>query len=73
VEEWRDQEARGNQARPDEPVIGETRIGGETVPVRRFLSYTPSRETSGDIESMALYAGQGVGLVREVQPAGDIV
>jgi NAD(P)H-dependent flavin oxidoreductase YrpB (nitropropane dioxygenase family) len=73
VEEWRDQEARGNEARPDEPVIGETRIGGETVPVRRFMSYTPSRETSGDIESMALYAGQGVGLVREVKPAGEIV
>jgi NAD(P)H-dependent flavin oxidoreductase YrpB (nitropropane dioxygenase family) len=73
VEEWLDQEARGNEARPDEPVIGETRIGGETVAVRRFMSYTPSRETSGDIASMALYAGQGVGLVREVKPAGEIV
>ena len=73
VEEWLDQEARGNEARPDEPVIGETRVGGETVPVRRFMSYTPSRETSGDIESMALYAGQGVGLVREVKPAREIV
>lgn len=73
VEEWLGQEARGNEARPDEPVIGETRIGGETVAVRRFMSYTPSRDTSGHIASMALYAGQGVGLVREVKPAGDIV
>jgi NAD(P)H-dependent flavin oxidoreductase YrpB (nitropropane dioxygenase family) len=73
VEEWLGQEERGNEGRPDEPVIGETRVGRETVPVRRFMSYTPSRETRGDIASMALYAGQGVGLVREVKPAGDIV
>ena len=73
VDKWRNEEARGNEGRPDEPVIGETRIGGGTVPVRRFMSYTPSRGTTGDIESMALYAGQGVGLVREVKPAGEIV
>lgn len=73
VEDWLDREARGNEARPDEPVIGQTRVGGETVSIRRFMSYTPSRETTGDIESMPLYAGQGVGLVREVKTAEEIV
>jgi NAD(P)H-dependent flavin oxidoreductase YrpB (nitropropane dioxygenase family) len=73
VEEWLSQEARGNEGRPDEPVVGATTVGGETVQVRRFMGFTPHRETSGDIESMALYAGQGVGLVSHVQPAGEIV
>ena len=47
--------------------------GGERVDVRRFMGFTPHRETTGDIESMALYAGQGVGLVNSIQPAGEIV
>jgi len=73
VEEWLGEEKRGNEGRPDEPVVGATTVGDESVDVRRFMGYTPHRETSGDIESMALYAGQGVGLVNSIQPAGDIV
>ncbi len=37
------------------------------------MGFTPHQETTGDIDSMALYAGQGVGLVNRVQPAGEIV
>jgi nitronate monooxygenase len=37
------------------------------------MGFTPSIETSGDIESMALYAGQGVVLIHRVQPAAEIV
>jgi NAD(P)H-dependent flavin oxidoreductase YrpB (nitropropane dioxygenase family) len=33
----------------------------------------PSRETRGHVDFMALYAGEGVGSVRAVQPAADIV
>jgi NAD(P)H-dependent flavin oxidoreductase YrpB (nitropropane dioxygenase family) len=73
VEQWLTDQQRGNEARPDEPVIGETQIAGERVVVRRFMSYTPSVETTGDIDSMALYAGQGVGLIREIKPAGEVV
>ena len=73
VEEWLAEEKRGNEARDDEPVIGATTVGGEKAKVRRFMSYTPHRETTGDIDSMALYAGQGVGLVNRVQPAAEIV
>jgi len=73
VEQWLADQQRGNEARPDEPVIGETRIAGEQVAVKRFMGYTPSVETTGDIESMALYAGQGVGLIHEIKPAAEIV
>ncbi|MEX2300563.1 MAG: nitronate monooxygenase [Bryobacterales bacterium] len=73
VEQWLEDQPRGNEARPDEPVIGETRIAGERVAIRRFMGFTPSVETTGDIESMALYAGQGVGLIHEIKPAGEVV
>ena len=33
----------------------------------------PNRTTTGDIESMAMYAGQGVGLIKEILPAGEVV
>lgn len=29
--------------------------------------------TTGDLESMAMYAGQSVGLIKEILPAGDVV
>lgn len=44
----------------EKTVIGSTTVGGETVEVRRFMGYTPHRDTTGGIESMALYAGQGL-------------
>lgn len=73
VEEWLGNQERCNEARSDEPLIGETRIGGEPAPVVRFMGYSPSTDATGDIESMAFYAGEGVGLVDTVKPAGVIV
>lgn len=64
---------RGNESRPDEPIIGETRIGGQTVPVPRFRGFPPSTDATGDIESMNFLAGQGVGLVHDIKPAATIV
>ena len=43
------------------------------MPVPRFLSLPPNCDAGGEIDSMSLLAGQGVGLVREVKPAGQIV
>jgi NAD(P)H-dependent flavin oxidoreductase YrpB (nitropropane dioxygenase family) len=73
VEQWLGQEARGQQSRPDEPVVGQTVIGGQPVPVPCFVSLPPIGDVGGEIDSMSLLAGQGVGLVREVKPAGQIV
>ena len=57
----------------DGEVVGETRIGATTIPIPRLAVPTPTRNTTGTIEAMALYAGQSVGAVREVQPAASIV
>jgi NAD(P)H-dependent flavin oxidoreductase YrpB (nitropropane dioxygenase family) len=73
VEQWLGQEARGQESRPDEPAVGQTVIGRQAMPVLRFVSLPPNAEASGDIDSMAQLAGQGVGLVREIKPAGQIV
>lgn len=73
VRQWLGQEARGQESRPDEPKVGQTIIGGRPMPVLRFMGFPPNCDASGDIDSMDLLAGQGVGLVRAVKPAGQIV
>ncbi|GMH03015.1 hypothetical protein Nepgr_004854 [Nepenthes gracilis] len=56
-----------------QPIIGRSTIHGMEKEIRRFAGTVPNRTTTGDIESMAMYAGQGVGLVREILPAGEVV
>jgi NAD(P)H-dependent flavin oxidoreductase YrpB (nitropropane dioxygenase family) len=73
VEQWLGREARGQESRPDEPAVGRTVIGGRAMPVLRFMGFPPNAEASGEIDSMDLLAGQGVGLVREIKPAGQLV
>jgi nitronate monooxygenase len=73
VDEWLAEEARGSEQRPDEPVIGQTKIGGEPVPVLRFMGFPPSVDATGEIESMGLLAGQSAGLVNEIKPAAEIM
>jgi nitronate monooxygenase len=73
VERWLAEEARGNEQRPDEPQIGATKIGGQPVPILRFMGFPPTPDASGDLESMDFLAGQGVGLVKEIKPAAEVV
>jgi NAD(P)H-dependent flavin oxidoreductase YrpB (nitropropane dioxygenase family) len=56
-----------------EEVVGETVHGGHTMPVPRWGTAPPGRATTGHVEAMALYAGQGVGAVGAVAPAAAIV
>lgn len=46
---------------------------GPTGAVRAYASHTPRATDEGDIDAMAMWAGQGVGLVRRTQSAGEIV
>jgi NAD(P)H-dependent flavin oxidoreductase YrpB (nitropropane dioxygenase family) len=57
--------------RPGEgDVIAKSRSAG---PIVRYQSYTPGADAEGDIDALSLWAGQGVGLVSKLQPAGEIV
>jgi nitronate monooxygenase len=42
-------------------------------PIYRYDSAQPTDSTSGDVEALALWAGQGVGIMHSVEPAGAIV
>lgn len=56
-----------------------TRVTGDVVgmlgdqPIPRLGAQTPNRDTTGTVTAMALYAGQGVGAVHSVVPAGRVV
>ena len=57
--------------RPGEgDVIATSRSAG---PIVRYQSYTPGADAEGDIDALSLWAGQSVGLVSKLQPAGEIV
>ena len=64
---------RGSEQRPDEPRIGDTKIGGQAVPLLRFMGFPPTPDASGDLDSMDYLAGQSVGLVKEMKPAVEVV
>ena len=42
-------------------------------PRLRFSTDSPLRTTTGDLEAMALYAGQGLGAISNIVPAADRV
>ncbi|HEY8808350.1 MAG TPA: nitronate monooxygenase [Candidatus Limnocylindria bacterium] len=58
---------------PDSIVATASDGDGGTTDLARFAVNTPSRWVHGNIAAMALYAGQGVGMVNSVRPAGDVV
>lgn len=73
VERWLPDETRGSEQRSDEPRIGETKIAGQSVQLLRFMGFPPTPDASGDLDSMNYLAGQGVGLVKEIEPAAKVV
>jgi nitronate monooxygenase len=53
--------------------VAELVAGDATHKIPRFSPETPQSEVVGRIDAMALYAGQGVGAVKTVQPAAAII
>ncbi len=73
VTDWNHRLAEVPTARDDLEVIGETIfLGGKHIK-RKFDVILPTEETTGDFEEMAWLMGQGVGLVKDIRPAGEIV
>ena len=57
----------------DGDVVGQVSGPDGPSPVSRFSVVTPSINTVGHIDAMALYAGTGVGAVTVVLPAAEVV
>lgn len=74
VDEW---EAAGRPPpgkRPGEgATMGVVVAGEKSVEVRRYTAFTATPQFDGDMEQVPLWAGMSVGLVNDVQPAGEIV
>ena len=57
----------------DLPVIGTTSMFGQEMPLLRFNGFPPVEAATGDFDQMSLLAGESVGLIGDVRPAGELV
>ncbi len=73
VEEWQGREHEAPDDPSQQPVIGETGLGDMRLPIHKFSSFMPMADASGDIDSMPLLMGQGVGLVDRIEPVADVI
>ena len=69
-ERW---EAAGRPASGSRPGEGDQVARGAGHPIPRYGVNLPRADVEGDIEGMAMYAGQGVGAIASEEPAGEIV
>ncbi|HJQ46876.1 MAG TPA: nitronate monooxygenase [Amycolatopsis sp.] len=53
--------------------VGSVERGGERVWLPRRAGLPPDRGVRGQVEAMALYAGEGVGSIADVLPAAEII
>ena len=65
-ERW---EAAGSPRSGERPEEGEEVASG----IPRYAANLPLAGMEGDVEAMAMYAGQSVGAITEVEPAAAIV
>ena len=74
VEAW---ERAGSPAVPNRPgegdVIARLRLGRIDAPLPRYSVNPPTESVEGDISGLPFYAGQSVGLISRLAPAGEIV
>jgi NAD(P)H-dependent flavin oxidoreductase YrpB (nitropropane dioxygenase family) len=71
IDRW---EAAGSPAAPHRPGEGETvAVDAGGRPHVRYEDLVPLPGMHGQVAEMALYAGQSAALVRDVQPAADII
>jgi enoyl-[acyl-carrier protein] reductase II len=75
--EWAGREQEIPEPPPGPSVIGHTTLFPHSArlpyDMPKFSAIPPTPDTTGDWEEMAFPAGQGVGLIRDVQPAAQIV
>jgi NAD(P)H-dependent flavin oxidoreductase YrpB (nitropropane dioxygenase family) len=79
VKEWIGREDQIPNPPPPPAVIGHTTLTPNSVPggipydMPKFSAMVPTSETSGDFEEMCMPAGEGVRVIKSLQPAAEIV
>ncbi|KAI3980808.1 hypothetical protein MKX01_025373 [Papaver californicum] len=56
-----------------QPIIGKSIIYSEEIILRRFAGQVANPTTIGKLADMVMLAGQGVGLVKDIVPAGEVI
>jgi NAD(P)H-dependent flavin oxidoreductase YrpB (nitropropane dioxygenase family) len=54
-------------------VIGQARLYGQEMPMKRFCGFPPTPEFTGDFEEMSLLAGESVGQTKRLMTAAGII
>jgi nitronate monooxygenase len=62
-----------NASLPEGVIVATVQIGAVTLDVPRFGFVPPAAGAEGDIEAMAMYAGESAGLVDAIVPAAEVV
>jgi nitronate monooxygenase len=74
ITEWEAASRPETGKRPGEgSMLGTMQIAGTTIDVPRYAVFPPMAGFSGDIERMALYAGESCELITDIKPAAQIV
>jgi enoyl-[acyl-carrier protein] reductase II len=74
VAEWNDRQHEIPTDPAGLPVIGHVELPGLSTDLHKFSNLVPMRgATTGDLDEMPLLAGQGVGLVRTVEPVAEVI
>lgn len=58
---------------PESTLLGSTKLNDQEIPVDQFASFPPTKETIGDVSSMALCCGQGAGLIDSIDAVEEII
>src|SRR5215475_4231641 len=55
------------------PVIGQARLFGQQIPMKRFCGFPLTPEFTGDLEEMSLLAGESVGQTKGLMSVANII
>lgn len=74
VAEWEGAGRPPSGRRPGEgEIVGKLTMAGVEVPTVRYSTFNPIEGFEGDMEYVALYAGESCSLVNDIRPADEIV
>lgn len=73
VTEWNDKVDEIAVGAEHHPQIGEMDLLGQQVPLHRFTNMVPMQGATGAFEELPMLAGEGLGLIRDLPSAAEIV
>lgn len=73
VQEWNDRIDEIPVGDENNPHIGDMDLLGQPQPLHKFTNLVPMAGATGDFDQLPLLSGEGVGLIRDLPGAGEIV